>query len=177
MKTIELEFTGKKLRGFDGAVPATCIVRNDLNGWRKPNQVLRELDGHVKTDGTGTPYQPRQFPAGRWEITEVVWMPVDSLYWPVFIRTNAHQRLQYWALDEKGNYDHPTGKSFRGTGYALHYARVKSESGPVPSQTTLGCLNIPAPNDVEWIGEQLAEAMGQRVRVYVNVPPWDTWEV
>ena len=52
-----LHFTGKSIVAFGRMIPATCVVRNDLNGWRRPNQVLREKDGRIQPDGT--PYQPR----------------------------------------------------------------------------------------------------------------------
>jgi hypothetical protein len=169
-----IQFTGSKIQGLGHAVSATCLVRNELNGWRLPNEVLREKDGRISRDGT--PYQPRPFPRGRWRIVEVVDMPVDSLYWPVLIRTNAWQWLNYWHLNENGCYDRPTGKRFRARGYAAHYARVKSGGELVRSNTTLGCINATMPDGIVRLGGEIRDLMDAGKRVYIDVPPWKKWE-
>ena len=169
-----LHFTGKSIVAFGRMIPATCVVRNDLNGWRRPNQVLREKDGRIQPDGT--PYQPRPFPPGRWQVTEVVDKITTSVYWPTFIRTNAWQWLEYWSVDERGHYDKPTGERFKGYGYAAHHARVRSAGALVRSNTTLGCINILEDKDSVWLGDAIRNVMGERGRVYINVLPFDEWE-
>ncbi len=167
-------FTGKEIQGFGGVIPVTCIVRNELNGWRKPDQVLREADGRISKDGT--PYQPRPFPPGRWQITEVTWKSVDSLYWPVFIKTDAWQWLDYWSLDGDGHYDKPGRGRFRGYGYGIHHARVESGKRLVTSNTTLGCQNVLSSDDARWLGEEVHMAMKAGRMVYIDVPPWKEWK-
>lgn len=169
MNDVTLRFTGHEIIGFDRWYPTTCVVRNELNGDRRPDQVLMEKGGRVVKSG-GTPYQPRPFPAGRWQISEVVWMPLTSIYWPVFIRTNAWQYLDYWEIDENECYSRPTGKRFRGHGYGIHHARLDIGGELVPSSTTLGCMNVLDPEDAHSLGEHIVVAMGRHQHIYIDVP-------
>jgi len=170
-----LSFTGKAIVGLGLTIPASCIVRNEVNGWRLTSEVLYEQDGHVRP--TGTPYQPRPFPCGRWLITEVIDKLPTSVYSPVFIATNAWQWLEYWQLDKDGCYDHPTGARFRARGYGAHYSRVRSGGELVRSNTTLGCINTDTPDDAVALGDVIRRVMGARERVYLDVPPWPSWEI
>jgi hypothetical protein len=172
---IELQFTGHSLIGFDHEIRVTCEVRNDENGERRgPNDVLYEFRGRVKTEPVvgAKPYQPKRFPPGHWKITEIEWQTDGSIYWPVKIRTDAHQLLDYWRLDEDGQYAERTGKQFDGWGYLLHHARIKQQDGSLAfSRTTLGCLNVLGPSDVLWLARMI-EIDGT---VGLHVPPWEEW--
>ena len=174
---ITLRFTGNKLLAFGVQIPATCIVRRVQDGTRGVGEVLRELNGHVSTED-GTPYMPDRFPAGAWEITGVISKGRDTYYWPVYLRTNAHQTLEYWDVNRKGEYTKPNGKTFEGYGYGLHYARYKDKRTKklVHSNTTLGCINILDPERASWLGKMIEEEIGARERVYLHVPPHDQWE-
>ena len=174
-----LHFTGTEIQAFDRELPASCLVRNELNGWRRPDQVLFEKDGHVvhsDVDGARA-YQPRPFPPGRWRVTGATGKARDSVYWPVFITTDAWQWLEYWSLDSEGRYDKPTGERFRGYGYGLHYARLKSGEGLIASRTTLGCQNILSFINAEWLGDRITLEFGAGTLIYIEVPPWDQWKV
>lgn len=184
---IDLVFTGQRIVSpFGDDIEATCVVRNELNGRRMgPGNVLYELGGSPtsKNREGAKPYQPRPFPCGRWQIGEVVWEDDDSIYAPVFIRTNAHQMLNYWELDEDGHYlrklTHKVGGEdvewrFDGKGYGIHHARFGSP--PIPSSTTLGCINILNPDNAKWLGMHLREAMHEREHVFITVPSWEVWE-
>lgn len=171
---IEIQFTGKRLLAFGREIPATCEVRNEQNGERKANQVVRTMG---QTTPHGLAYYPRQFPPGMWEITRSVEMGKDSEYWPVFIDTAAWQMLRVWEVDEKGHYDKPLMRYVKGRGYGIHHARWNPGPGMVPSRTTLGCINILNPDDAQWLGDEVHQAFGLRQRVWVNVPSWKDWEV
>lgn len=166
-----IQFTGKELLAFGRSLPATCVVRNEMNGWRKPDQV-------VYTKGQTTPhgvaYYPRRFPAGTWELIRVVDMPKNTEYWPVYIDTNATQTIRAWEVEE-GKYVRPKYQWIRGKGYGIHHARYKKGDDMVKSNTTLGCINILSPDDALWLGKEVREAMGMRQRVFIKVPPWNKW--
>jgi len=168
-----LRFSGRALYAFGREIPATCVVRNEMNGWRKPNQVVRTLG---QTLPNGIPYQPRQFPPGEWEITRVVDMGDDTEYWPVFIDTSAVQILREWKLDAEGDYEAPAMKWLAGKGYGIHHPRIFKGGELVYSKTTLGCIGIESPGDAQWLADEIRESMGMRQRLYITVPPWRDWK-
>lgn len=172
-------FDGATLEAFGKNINCTCIVRNDENKRRKgPDDVLFERGGHiVGHDDGGRPYQPRRFPKGSWEITDVIWPELNSVYWPVILKTEANQPLQYWKLDNQGRYKEPAGDTFNGYGYWIHHARYRHNGELIDSSTTYGCLNVLSVEDMIWLGEKVHEARGFRQRVFVNVPPWSEWKV
>ena len=167
-----LPFTGREFFAFGRTIPATCVVRTEVNGWRKRHEVV--LTGG-QTTPHGVAYYPRQFPPGEWEITRVVDMGADTAYWPVFMDTAATQTLRVWDTDENGYYS-PKMKWITGRGYGIHHARYSKDGVMVKSNTTLGCINIASPGDAEWLGEQIRGAIGMRQRVYIDVPKWADWK-
>ena len=164
-----IQFTGRERLAFGRSLAATCVVRNELNKWRKSDQVVITLG---QTTPHGLPYQPRQFPAGEWEITRVADMPKDSEFWPIFMDTDATQMVRIWSLDDDGNYYGPTYRWITGRGFGIHHARYPKAGQMVKSNTTIGCINILSPDDAQWLGEQVREATG---RVYIDIPPWNKW--
>ena len=166
-----LRFTGHELTGAGAAIPATCVVRNEDNGWRHADQIVRTSG---QTVPHGMPYQPRAFPPGRWDITRVVDMGDDTAYWPVFIDTSAVQELPVWKL-KQDMYVRPTTKVFTGRGYGIHHARYHKSGLMVRSNTTLGCINILDPDDARRLADEIREAMGLRQAVCIEVPPWEEW--
>ena len=167
-----IQFTGKELLAFGRVIPATCIVRNAKNELRKNNQVVITRG---QTVPHGLPYQPKRFPPGQHEITRVVDMPEDSVYWRVFMDTDATQMVRIWELDDDGNYYGPLYKWVPGKGYGIHHARYHKGGELVTSNTTLGCINILSPEDARWLGDEIREAVGMRQRMHINVPPWKEW--
>jgi len=114
--------------GFPRVIPIRCDVRNELNGRRDPTEVVYTLPG-------GRPYYPRQFPKGRWKITDVR-ARSDSYRKPFFIATDASQLVDEWSVSESGGrpkYDKPTGRKVVDREYGLHYST---------SPTTTGCIKI-----------------------------------
>ena len=161
-----MTFTGKHLLLHGREIPATCIVRNELNGWRKPHQVIRTMG---TTRPHGAAYYPRLFPAGEWEITSSTFMPDTSQYWPAFIATDATQELEAWEVKD-GAYHAPLGETFTGRGYGIHHARYPRDGRMVFSTTTFGCINVHNPQDVLWLVANMDK--GERL----IVPPWEEWE-
>jgi hypothetical protein len=162
-----MTFTGKEIHAFGREIPATCIVRNELNGWRKPHQIIRTTG---TTHPHGLAYYPRPFPAGEWDIMAPI--PVDdgSQYWPYFIPTTATAELEAWDIKD-GKYDKPSGRTFVGRGYGLHHARFRRDGEMVFSTTTFGCINILNPQDVLFLVDKLRDAGP----VKLTVPPWEQW--
>ena len=169
-----IHFTGKRIKAFNREINATCEVRNEQNKERKPHQVVITQG---QTVPHGAPYQPRKFPPGQWAITRVVDMGIGTEYWPVFMDTAASQKVRVWDLDEEGNYYGPLLKWITGRGYGIHHARWNPGGGYRASRTTLGCINILSPDDAMWLGGRVRDAVGEGLRVYIDVPPWDVWEV
>jgi len=168
-----LNFTGREILAFGRSLPASCVVRNELNGWRKANQVVRTIG---QTLPNGIAYHPRQFPPGEWEITRVVDVDAGSEYWPVFVDTAAIQILREWKLDAKGLYEAPAMKWFTDRGYGIHHAQYEKDGTMVVSNTTLGCINVKSPDDARWLADEIRETMGMRQRLYIKVPAWRDWK-
>jgi len=171
-----IRFTGRKLTGMGVAIPATCIVRNELNGSRHANEIVRTRGQTLPND---VPYQPRPFPPGQHDITRILDCAEDGEdadFWPVFIDTDATQELPVWKLKDE-LYVHPTTKIFMGRGYGIHHARYRKGGLMVRSNTTLGCINITDPDDAQRLAVEIREAMGMRQRVCIEIPPWQDWEV
>jgi hypothetical protein len=107
----------------------TCEVRTLANGKRRVTEVVTSIPA-------GKPYDVQKFPKGLWTITGIE--PVTAskaqvTYGPVKIRTDAHQKVKVWALDQDGDYDHETSEETDDTGYLLHFSQ---------SSTTWGCGRI-----------------------------------
>lgn len=113
--------------------PASCRVRTELNGRRKKNEVVYT----VPEKGHPTPYYPRQFPSGIFQITGVEYTD-DPEYAPVKIKTNATRKVFTWDLDREGNYWKPTVNIQEDSAYWLHYT---------DSHKTLGCIRISSKKD------------------------------
>ena len=127
-------------------IEASCIVRNELNGWRKkhdPTQVVRAMceDPYEKP-----PVMPRPFPRGTWD----VYMPLrrtNPYLAPFFIPTSAEQYVEVWALDPEGGYDRPTGEKVLDLGYGIHFST---------SNTTVGCIKVHKEEDLIWLADTIS---------------------
>lgn len=114
---------------------ADCKVRNEINGERKPHQVVRTIE----PNGVRRPYMPRTIPSGIWQITGVQWIhDTGSEYYPVIIRTDAWRRVYIWALSERGKYDYRTRTEVIDEAYHIHFAWYNGGR----SRTTHGCINM-----------------------------------
>ncbi len=109
----------------------SCVVRNELNGWRKKDQVIKSVPDRK-------PVYPRHFPVGSWRITGVEYTD-DPVFAPVKIKTNAYQLLSVWELTKKGNYKRRSNEVTKSTCYWLHHS--------AGSSTTLGCIRLNSPAD------------------------------
>lgn len=141
-----------KLNAFGKTIDVSCLVRNELNGQRKKNQVVKSMP-------EGKPIQPRQFPAGSW----TVGMPVtrtDPYLAPWFIPTTAFQMLPIWSLDTKGQYKEATDKKTRDVGYGLHHST---------SNTTQGCIKIIKMDDLLWLVTKIIDAIENKQTVTLIV--------
>ena len=126
-------FTWKELIILNGITeiaryPASCNVRNELNGKRAKGEVIYT----VPILGKPKPYYPRAFPGGMYEIIDIEYTN-DKVFAPVKIKTTASREVFTWDLDIEGNYWKPTGKTQVDSAYWLHYT---------PFKTTLGCIRI-----------------------------------
>lgn len=119
------------------SIPCSCIVRNDVNGWRLDNQVVTSIPD-------SEPYQPRVFPVGQWEIFEPI-EKRDKYTAPYFIPTDAFQMLPVWEV-KNGRYVRETKKLIRDEGYGLHFSE---------SNTTLGCIKITNLEDLLWLVDEI----------------------
>lgn len=170
---LHMRFTGRELLGFDRKIPATCKVRNEENGERSALQVVYTMGS---TRPWGLAYQPRPFPAGVWDITEVAPMHHDSEYWPFWIGTNARAEYPEWSV-VNDRYGEPLERTFTAKGFGIHHARYLFRGELMASRTTLGCINILDPLDARWIGEEAQEAMASSWHIKAIIPPWSEWKL
>jgi len=167
-----LTFDGRELKGLSKKIEATCLVRNELNGWRRKDQVVYSMG---QTVPHGVAYYPRPFPPGTWEITRIVPMGQNTEYWPVFLDTSAVQEVTSWSVKD-GQYHKPEGK-LTGKGYGIHHARYLKGSEYVFSNTTLGCINVVEPDIMQWLADEVATAFDYKMKVYVKVLDWGDWKL
>ena len=118
-------------------------VRNELNGERPDSNNLPDVFHSENQDtGYGLPAMPRPFPSGEWMLTSVE--ETDEAFTkPVFIRTNATQKLDVWSLIEgplaNGQYSGKRGDQVDDYGYLIHY--------PNGSNRTQGCIGMQTLSD------------------------------
>jgi len=136
---VEVDLKEKTLKISNKKFFISCVVRNELNGWRKPNQVVRSIPHN-------NPVQPRTFPKGIWNIYGVQYTD-DVEFAPVKIKTNAYHMLPIWELDERENYKTKTQEYTRDEAYWLHYSDE--------STTTLGCIRLSSAHDALIISKML----------------------
>ena len=126
-------------------------VRNELNGQRKPDEV-------VMTEPEEHPYYPRRFPVGTWNVFRPLARSTPYLS-PFFIPTDAWQMVDLWSVKD-GKYCKPTGAQYKDSGYGLHF----STSG-----TTLGCIRIGALHDLEWLVSEINKVLDKKEAVVLEV--------
>lgn len=117
----------------------TNKVRNEIDPLHKrrlhdPMEVVLAIKNGQYSD----PYMPRKFPKGIWNITGIENTTAID-FAPIKIKTNAHQMVETWVLDDKKGYDKPSGKFVDDSGYHLHWSKN--------SITTLGCGRVGTDTD------------------------------
>jgi len=157
---MKIIFTWKELIILNGKTeiaryPATCKVRNEINGQRKKDQVVYT----IPSEGMPKPYYPRQFPSEIFEITNIEYT-TDPVYAPVKIKTTATRKVFTWDLDVDGNYWKPTGKVQIDTAYWLHHT---------DSNTTLGCIRIVFEKDAISLTNIIERFLENGDKVYLEV--------
>lgn len=143
----------------DEQLTVTNRVRNELNGSRKlhnPKEVVKAIVNGVY----GPAYMPRQFPKGIWNITEIEYTKARD-FAPIKIKTDAHQKVQTWALDKSNGYDHPLDVFVDDFGYYLHWSEF--------SLTTLGCGRVETENEVRRLAELIETALKAKEKVILEV--------
>ena len=153
-------FTWSKLLILNGKTriagyPASCRVRNEINGRRKLDEVVYT----VPITGKPKPYHPRQFPSGIFEITGIEYTN-DSEYAPVKIKTTATREVFTWDLDVNGKYWEPTGKTQIDSCYWLHFTN---------SPTTLGCIKINDIHDALSFANIIEPVLNHGDKIYLEV--------
>jgi hypothetical protein len=141
----------------------TNKVRNEIDPLhiRKlhdPKEVVLAIENGVFTK----PYMPRKFPKGTWQITELE-NTIVTEFAPIKIKTNAHQMVETWELDEKKGYDKPSGKFVNDSGYHLHWSKN--------SITTLGCGRVGTDTDkqVKKLAGLIKQAMDKGEMIILEV--------
>lgn len=141
-----------KMKAFGQEIDISCVVRNEVNGWRKKDQIVKSIPAN-------RPIMPRQFPKGTWAISMP--LPRDTPYLaPYFIPTDAWQFLPVWSLDGQGHYDKPTDTMTKDSGYGLHYSE---------SNSTQGCIKIMTMTDLLWLVTRIKNALDAKERVVLTV--------
>jgi hypothetical protein len=155
---ILINILNKTLIFEDGeTLPITNSVRTLAGGTRKSSEVVRSIPD-------GAPYDPQQFPCGKWRVTAVEWQKEKGFdprtYGPVKIRTDAWRMVHAWELDAEGDYSRETEKCVKDTGYLLHYSAYN---------TTLGCIRFASPQDAVKCAEKIQAAWGAGEEVFIEV--------
>lgn len=133
--TMKANLTLGKLEAFESIIDISCVVRNEVNGWRKKNEVVYSIPDNK-------PVQPRPFPKGTWAVGRPDARAGDPYLAPYFIPTSAWQNLPIWKLDGKKCYVEATANMTKDKGYGLHF----STSG-----STHGCIRISKKQDLLWL--------------------------
>lgn len=141
----------------------TNRVRNEID----PGAVRRlhdpsEVRRAIVNGQWGPPYMPRKFPKGQWRVLAVE-DTHDPEFAPIKIRTDAHQLVQIWELDDKGGYDHPIDRLVDDSGYHLHWSAI--------SKSTLGCGRVGLDDDtqVRALAHIIRGAMALHEAVFLKV--------
>lgn len=144
----------------------TNRVRNEID----PDAVRRlhdpaEVRYAIVNGQKGPPYMPRKFPRGMWTVTGIETIAdYHSDFWPIKIRTDAHQLVHTWALDAAGGYDYPLPDVVDDSGYHFHWDRW--------SRATLGCGRVGTDNDsqIRALADVYyrAVALGEKVQIVVG---------
>ena len=136
--TMKADLTVGTLKAFENTLDISCIVRNEINGWRKKNEVVYSIPDNK-------PIQPRQFPKGAWTVGEPKSRSNPYLA-PVFISTNAWQYLPVWKLDSNKCYLKATKEIIKDEGYGLHFST---------STSTQGCIRIGTVTNLLWLVKEI----------------------
>ena len=150
---------------FNETDPASVFpVSNDVRNAANKRRSLENPEDVVYTspdDGSAPePFMPSGFPVGDWFITAVLPRTSDYLA-PFFLATNAFKMVPSWNLSPAGDYDKPTGRLVRDSGYGLHFAKGTS--------TTLGCIRFINKADLESVAKKAMEELkaGRSIRLIV----------
>jgi hypothetical protein len=136
------EYDGKKIRVWSK-------VRNELNGLR-PYSTLRpgktDVCYSITEDGLkGVAIMPRPYPSGRFIVTGFKEHPDkknDSYLFPVFMLTDAVNRVEEWELDKDGRYSRRSGRLVLDYFNGWHFSS---------SDWTQGCVRVEEEEDMRWI--------------------------
>jgi hypothetical protein len=150
-EVMKFRLSGNALYAFGRMIEASCDVRNELNGRRKADEIVRTIPGDY-------PYYPRQFPVGKHIITGCHPRTQPDRA-PYFIATAATRQVEVWELED-GKYAKPSGVFVRDEAYGLHASVFK---------TTLGCIKIHKEVDVIWLVGMIRDTMEAGGKVWLEV--------
>jgi hypothetical protein len=135
---------------------ATCPVRNELNGERGADQIVKT---YPITSSLGRlPYQPRKFPTGLWLVKRPIWTE-DIEYAPVKIPTDAIRCVLTWSVGD-GKYKEAVSHQ-DDSYYHLHYSST--------SRTTLGCIRLDSAEDAIEIAREVLKYQKAGEEVWLEV--------
>ena len=162
-QTKKIIFTWRELLVDDDGIivarfPASCVVRNELNGKRSlsdPHDVVKTFP--VK--GPRRPYMPRQFPSGIYLITNIE-RTNDVEFAPYKIKTTATREVFTWTLNKNGAYSHAEENTQIDSQYHIHYTA---------SRTTLGCIRVNKEEDVITLAELLIAYKEEGFGIFLEV--------
>ena len=142
----------RNLQVDDHIFSASCHVRNEINKRRLVNQV-------VYTIPDKTPYYPRQFPIGTWEIYEATSTKNPEMA-PYIIRTNAFLMVDAWEV-KNGKYYKNLGIKVKDAGYHIHLLAM--------FRTTQGCIGVQNLEDIVMIYKMVREAFERKEKIILEV--------
>ncbi len=148
-----LDEQGKVLQKYR----ATCRVRNEINGRRQPDQIVKTFP--ITSKLGRLPYNPRKFPTGAWRVK----MPIasnDPEFAPVKIPTDAIRRVLTSEL-EGGRYAGLSGEHQDDAFYHLHYSHKY--------RTTLGCIRLNSADDAREIAKLVKSELKAKREVWLEV--------
>ena len=132
----------KNMNAFGRDLRTSCIIKQ-----RTPEMIVAYSENADRS--RGIPYQPVQFPKGKWLIG-IPEQTDDPLMAPYFIPTNAHQLII--GLDGNAREDY---------GYGIHFDSEFEE--------TWGCLHLYSADDAQWLAEQIKIEQTNGGAVLLNV--------
>ena len=137
--------------GDERTLDCSCRVRNFENGKRRKWEV-------VHTMPNGKPYQPVEFPVGRWEVGRPIARNQVDLA-PFFIPTDACAEVQVWSVTN-GCYEKALEEWDTDRSYGIHHSSYS---------TTLGCVKIESRDELLWLVDRVQKELGSGEKVFFEV--------
>ena len=153
----QINLAGGKMCIGDAIYYISNRVKTIKDGTRKSFEVIKSIPDNK-------PFDPMNFPIGKWHIIDLHWQPDKKFdpktYGLVKIITDAWQLVDVWSLDEFGDYKMRTSERVRDEGYCLYYSAFS---------TTIRGIRIDTKEHALTIARMIQNAFAKKEKVIIEV--------